>query len=85
MTVPSTTSPAGCKHADALSALGVLPSALLGALQQRSKLLDEAEAMLKETEQKLDAVSARAVQLQIGLAAAQPPQPRPRAVKTQAA
>ena len=58
-----------CKHADALLAAGVLPSQLVALLQTRTKLLDEAEAMLKATEGKLDAVSARCVQLQTALAA----------------
>ena len=76
-----------CKHADALLAAGVLPAPLLGAIQAQSKLLVEAEAMLKETEDKLAQVSARAVQLQTALAAIeQPARPgRRRAGKSQAA
>ena len=58
-----------CKHADALTAAGLLPCALLGLLQERTKLLDLAEANLA-------AVSARAVQLQTALAAIPPAQPR---------
>ena len=60
-----------CKHADALLAAGVLPSALVGLLLSRSQLLDKAEA-------ELAAVSARAVQLQSGLAAVQSAGPKRR-------
>ncbi len=74
-------------------AAGVLPSALLAALVNRSKLLDAAEAMLQQTEAKLGkteaalaAVSARAVQLQTALAAIPPRRPsRRRPAKTKAA
>ena len=67
-----------CKHGDALLAAGVLPSALLAALRNRTKLLDEAEAMLKESEDKLAAVSERTVQLQTALAAIPPAKPKRR-------
>ena len=68
-----------CKHADALLAAGVLPSALVGLLQERTRLLDKAEADLA-------AVSARAVQLQNAVAAIPPARPsRRRVAKSQAA
>ena len=62
---------ASCKHTGALAAAGVLPSALVGLLHERTRLLDKAEA-------DLSAVSARAVQLQSGLAAVQSAGPRRR-------
>ncbi len=83
-----------CKHVDSMMAAGVLPSALLAALVNRSKLLDEAQAMLQQTEEKLEkaeadlaAVSARAVLLQQEVAAyhARKPQPRRRPAKKEAA
>ncbi len=68
-----------CKHADALLAAGVLPAALIGVLQERTQLLDKAEA-------ELAAVSARAVQLQTALAAIPPARPsRRRVAKAKAA
>ena len=70
---------AKCKHADALLAAGVLPSALLGLLAERTRSLDKAEADLA-------AVAARAVQLQTALAAIPPRRPsRRRPAKTKAA
>ena len=62
---------AKCKHADALLAAGVLPAALVGLLQERTRLLDKAEADLA-------AVSARALQLQNALAALPPARPQRR-------
>ena len=56
-----------CKHGDALTAAGLLPCALVGLLQQRTKLLDAAEAKLKDTEDNLKAAQARAdANLRIG-------------------
>ena len=66
---PQFDSAGACKHGDALLAAGLLPSALLGLLQERTKLLDLVEANLA-------AVSARAVQLQTALAAIPPKRPR---------
>ena len=60
-----------CKHADALVAAGLLPGAMIAVVQQRTKLLATAE-------EKLAAVSARAVQLQDALAAQQAAGPKRR-------
>ena len=51
----------------------MLPSALVGLLQERTRLLDKAEADLA-------AVSARALQLQNALAALPPARPQRRRV-----
>ena len=77
---------AKCKHADALAAAGVLPCALVGLLLHRSQLLDQAEAALQETKEKLNAVSGRAAQMQTALAAIpRAPPKRRRAAKVKAA
>lgn len=68
-----------CKHADALAAAGLLPCGLFGLLQERTKLLNQAERQLA-------AVSERALQLQTALAAVPPARPsRRRPAKRQAA
>ncbi len=52
-----------CKHARALVAAAVLPAGLLAVLRQRSALLDEAEAFLKDAEAKQAAAEAEAQRL----------------------
>ena len=89
-----------CKHADALVAAGLLPSAILGVLRQRTKLLDEAEAELQQCRRNIDnlletvknlnernaQLAERALQMQTALAAGPPARPRrSRPAKRQAA
>ncbi len=47
-----------CKHADALTAAGILPCGIIAVLQTRTHLLDAAEALLRDVNAKLQAAEA---------------------------